>query len=126
MPTATPTMVSIKRRTGCFQACWGLMPATTMTTVMVMPVVMMSFDRPTTVSTAAPIPISTTMPQGRNVKIRRYTKHKDSGGDGPHASKELVVSGCGACCDDDMSHCLIADETADRQHDSIADCVTKA
>jgi len=46
-----------------------------MTTVVVMPVVMMSFDLPTRVSTAAPIPISTTMPQGRNGKIRRYTRH---------------------------------------------------
>jgi hypothetical protein len=54
------------------------------------------------------------------------TKHKDSSGDGPHASKELVVSGSEACCDDDMSNYLIADETGDRQHDSIADRVTKA
>jgi hypothetical protein len=76
IPTPIPTTVSIKRRMGCFHACCGLMPATTITTAIVIPAVMMSSGLPSRVKTIAPIPISAAMPQADNGKINRYTRQR--------------------------------------------------
>ena len=63
-PTATPIAVSPKRRIGCCHASWGLIAATTITTAIVIPVVMMSPGRPTSVRISVPTPINTTRPSG--------------------------------------------------------------
>jgi hypothetical protein len=49
-PTPTPTMVSTMRSAGCIQACRGLMEATTMTTTVVIPVVMVHRAGPSSTS----------------------------------------------------------------------------
>jgi hypothetical protein len=62
-PMATPTMVSARRRMGCCHGCCGLMAATTMITVVVIPAVTASPGRLSSMITRAVAPTRTASAQ---------------------------------------------------------------
>lgn len=74
-PTEIPTTIPSRRSGGCCQACSGLIVATTKATVVVIPVVMMSSDRPSRIIAIVPRAITTAIPTPVTGKINTHARH---------------------------------------------------